>query len=446
MEPINVFILDGSYYSISFGSFSSNTNLIGLINKNPISTWSTSNVATSLGDVIKDDIRSSLEYPTHMHLIDRLDIKFWEQVMKMVPSYLKSAVDFTKYYSVRILAYRPGDFFAKHVDSKKNNICTCLIFPPVKHDNMLAHIGGLLRIEKPDGSIFEFDSSKNTKWTIVMFEPTLPHECLPVESGLRIVIKVELKYNKLFELISNEKTIYDFDTYYQLTNLGDLLELKKKELSNNINTFKSELINLIDSMSSDDLVVEMQNLISIKEDESYYDYEDDDTCSSSKIFKLCKSSYPDISTMLSEYNDLNSNNYKYDSSIESTRSYASELIAKINSRKNQSMAIVVLKTYYPILDIRNLYKCDFELMKNLYQTYTNVKLQNVKIETMLLYEMGQGLQSSLFGINENVQNDIVFYQADLKFTGKITDKRSEYNDQDYDTIYEKNITCIIITK
>jgi hypothetical protein len=465
MEPIQVFTFgnttyyyDDIYFNVPNGDYK--LTLENFVNKYPIGSeelgtntdtniWTKSKVATSSGDISDTNIRNSYEARLYATLNDNLDKKLKSSVLKMIPRYLRSAVSLDShiYNNIRLLAYTKGDFFARHVDSKKNNVCTCLIFPPANKEPFI-HTGGLLRIEKPDSTIFEFDSSTTTEWTVVMFEPTLPHECLPVESGNRYVIKLEspsFKYNKLAELISNEKTVYDFDSYEKLLSDIDIVQNQKNELENKVKTLKSNLIELIDSFDTENLIEEMNKIIALKnnDDDPYNnDYDETKSGSDSEIVQLIRSSYSAIS-------DLNENIESSDETYNYNNQNIESLIAKIDRSTNQSFAIVILKIYYPIADIRNLYKYDFELMKALNDKYTNVKIKNFEIETMADYYKNQSIHQLFLGINDDSTNSadkVIFYQSGLKYSGSVINQRSEYNDQDYDTIYRKNISCFLITK
>ena len=102
---------------------------------------------------------------------------------------------FPENHAYMIISYDVGGFFVPHNDNKlhKLHYGTLLIFPPATGG--LAHSGGELIITKEDGTQFVFDSSKNTQWTFVAFHQHLLHECKPVTSGHRVVIKTELIFS-----------------------------------------------------------------------------------------------------------------------------------------------------------------------------------------------------------------------------------------------------------
>jgi hypothetical protein len=116
-------------------------------------------------------------------------------------------------HTYTIISYDVGGFFVPHNDNKvhKQHYGTLLIFPPATGD--LAHSGGELIITKEDGTEFVFDSSKNTQWTFVAFHQHLLHECKPVTSGHRVVIKTELMFSSAKALANHDTRddiIYDF--------------------------------------------------------------------------------------------------------------------------------------------------------------------------------------------------------------------------------------------
>lgn len=105
-----------------------------------------------------------------------------------------------------VIRYEAGGFFKEHRDKliDHDHYATLLIFPPAIGE--FAHSGGDLVLREDDGSVFHFQSSTNMEWRFIAFHPHLRHECLPVLSGRRVVIKTELRYN--YEQSSDHK--YNF--------------------------------------------------------------------------------------------------------------------------------------------------------------------------------------------------------------------------------------------
>ena len=100
----------------------------------------------------------------------------------MLPHWLESS----KY---DVIQYGVGGFFKEHQDKRlrPSHYGTLLVFPPAT--GMLEHTGGDLILDK---GRFNFSSSKNKEWTFIGFHTNVPHECLEVLSGNRVVLKTEL--------------------------------------------------------------------------------------------------------------------------------------------------------------------------------------------------------------------------------------------------------------
>ena len=88
-----------------------------------------------------------------------------------------------------VIEYNKGGFFKEHHDKqiKSTHYGTLLIFPPAV--GPFTHTGGDLILAKGK---FCFSSSNNKEWTFIAFHTDLPHECLEVLSGKRVVLKTEL--------------------------------------------------------------------------------------------------------------------------------------------------------------------------------------------------------------------------------------------------------------
>lgn len=96
-----------------------------------------------------------------------------------------------------IIEYLGGGHFSQHRDGLRSyyHYATMLIFPPAIGE--FAHEGGELVITFDDGHEFVFESARNYTWTYVIFDPKLLHECRPVISGRRIVLKRDLHLDTL---------------------------------------------------------------------------------------------------------------------------------------------------------------------------------------------------------------------------------------------------------
>jgi hypothetical protein len=159
--------------------------------------WTQSTVGTVGGDVLIPDIRKSKHFRTVLDFAMTLS-EVELNLKRLVPQNKKQYVRwFNKDTIYDVIEYLSGGFFKEHVDSSQHlrHYATILIFPPAV--DSFAHTGGELLITRLDGTQFIFDSSKNTKWTFVAFHLGLKHECKPVLSGKRVVIKNELHYSRL---------------------------------------------------------------------------------------------------------------------------------------------------------------------------------------------------------------------------------------------------------
>lgn len=137
-------------------------------------------------DALRNDIRLSTRFTSFVNFdTEKFDPGSVEDKLKPLDSTIYWEP--STHYSV--IEYGPGGFFSEHTDKKqkRKHCATLLIFPPAV-DN-LAHTGGELILDR---GRFRFDSSANREWTFVAFHTELPHECLPVTSGKRVVLKTEL--------------------------------------------------------------------------------------------------------------------------------------------------------------------------------------------------------------------------------------------------------------
>jgi len=159
--------------------------------------WTQSTVGTETGDVLLPDIRKSKHFKTVLEFAMNI-IEVELNLKRLVPYDKQQFVRwFGKDTIYDVIEYLPGGFFKEHVDGLQHllHYSTILIFPPAV--GSFAHTGGELLITRLDGTQYVFNSSKNTKWTFVAFHLGLKHECKPVLSGRRVVIKNELHYSRL---------------------------------------------------------------------------------------------------------------------------------------------------------------------------------------------------------------------------------------------------------
>jgi len=172
---------------------------------------SPSKVGTPYGHIEIPEIRkskyclSSFDFkgPSTKHDLKQLVL---ENIKHIVPNEDIDNLYWNTKLKYTVLEYNEGDFFSAHSDSKKNNkhYATLLIFPPSEKD--LIHTGGNLIITTEDTDVV-FSSSLNSvykepinsesgieNWKFVAFHSNLKHECLPILSGRRVVLKTELMF------------------------------------------------------------------------------------------------------------------------------------------------------------------------------------------------------------------------------------------------------------
>lgn len=360
------------------------------------------------------EIRNSKEFVKQFTILDENNIA--KEFEKMTPSYLHKVIDWKNEFYANILLYEEGGFFLKHTDTKKQySFATVLIFPPAVGE--FEHQGGILKI----GNDFEFESSKNTEWVLIAFEPTLPHECTEVLSGKRIVIKTTAKYNKVlypyFRNQVNEKIPDDFEPIAPLKNKKEILESKLSEL-------KQKLITSINNLSIKnftDNIREFTNLIDsekeIIEEEIYKPYPDTELLHHTEEFNQPK--------LLKEIDEV-----------------------------IHPLVIIVLENFYHDPIWQNLFAIDLRIFREIKTKYPNAYLKNKQV---IINNDKFSYDCDFYGL-ENFDEDSYSYgyiqknQKIIKFvgfrdgSGKLLGKKQEYNDSDYDTVYYRHYTCIIIPK
>ena len=159
--------------------------------------WTGSTVGTEEGNVLRPEIRKSKHFRSVLEF--GMDFAYAESHLKgLAPKDKKEFVRWCNNDTVYdVIEYLPGGFFKEHVDSQQHlrHYATILIFPPAV--GPFAHTGGELLVTNKEEVQFTFHSSTNRRWMFVAFHLGLKHECMPVLSGKRVVIKAELHYSKL---------------------------------------------------------------------------------------------------------------------------------------------------------------------------------------------------------------------------------------------------------
>jgi len=152
-----------------------------------------STVGTSTGRAFLPDLRKSRHYKAEFDFtFDHRRAVAW--LTELAEPDVGSVRWPPKNHVFDVIRYEAGGFFKEHRDKliDHDHYATLLIFPPAIGE--FAHSGGDLILTDVDGSVVRFQSSTNMEWRFIAFHPHLRHECLPVLSGTRVVIKTELRY------------------------------------------------------------------------------------------------------------------------------------------------------------------------------------------------------------------------------------------------------------
>jgi hypothetical protein len=171
-------------------------------------------------DALRQDIRLSTRFTSFVVFdTEKIDLNTVDEKLKP----LDSTVYWEPSTHYSVIEYGPGGFFSEHSDKKqkRNHCATLLIFPPAV--DALAHTGGELILDR---GRFRFDSSANREWTFVAFHMELPHECLPIITGKRVVLKTELYSKSVIQRAMPEirPMVCDGSLRYMMTVDGNLPE------------------------------------------------------------------------------------------------------------------------------------------------------------------------------------------------------------------------------
>lgn len=312
-----------------------------------------------------------------------------------------------------MIVYEEGGFFSKHSDSKKsaNHMGTILLLPP-KHLN--DYEGGELIIY--DGNNQYSILPDKDKWKCVMFPVNVYHELKPVTKGRRIVFKNEflisddiLEYftDKYEDFKIEEKTTIIPETLIEeIENKLDVLDDKTDEIEDKIKSLKQEL----EEIESEKILLNKQKGV----------YENQD--------------------------------YKY-------------LLEKIKEKLFDNPVMVVLERRYQNDDPSMLIGDDYRLFCLIKKKYPRflVKLINEDIEHNVGdngdYDIDDEDDDKKYcqydkyhNFPERLGKDYleveVLFQNDKNdiYPGRLANRKLEFNDNTYDTIYELNITAILIKR
>ncbi len=375
-------------------------------------------VGSNEGLKVDETVRKCKKFSTMLKLENEIYDLLETKAQNICPSYLKSAIYNGNFNDWEVLLYETGGFFKPHTDTKtKYTLATCLIFPPATDYN--THTGGKLKITNTDGSIFEFESDKVTKWTCVMFEPTLVHECEEVLSGNRFVLKNTLIYSTtLYDLLSSSQSnLLTWETLQNIQPRHDLpnIDAIKQKI---IKEFKDTVIKLVN-----DIEYDIDNIEELK--------------------RSIESAHYKSKCQFNIYEDKYTRNND-------------NVIKKIDTNTN-TIVTVVLPSFYHDLIPANLYSDDLKLVKQIIKKYPNTSLKNIsskiidsKLDDGKLYEIQYQITKKNKYLNlwnnsyEN--NDPIIWINGLLNSGNCESSGSEYNDSTYDSIYYMNYSCIVINK
>jgi Rps23 Pro-64 3,4-dihydroxylase Tpa1-like proline 4-hydroxylase len=378
-----------------------------LSNEQPVFSW----YGSSSGDKVDPNIRSSKKYETQITMDKNI---YLDAFKRICPTYLHPAITWNDSNYVTMVVYREGDFFKKHTDTKKNNhhFATVLLFPPCEFT------GGVLEIERTDGTTFQFTGS-NTDWNLIIFEPTLKHSCSEVLSGERLVFKTKGLYDD-----------YLYKYYRDLvstTEIPENLVPKEKENkefdpSESVKKAKEGMKKTIDSLLNSDFS---------KEPDEYNE------------------TYQNLITKIqSEWEIVNEQFYLNQKPEDGCYSIKN-ILSQIKSENDVLVKFVVLESFYHDPIPANLFAFDLELLKEIRKVYPTAYLKNIPAK-----------------IKNDEYSDCDFYQEYIEYpkcwddgkkkntvitvagmhSGELKLKGSEYNDEGYDPVYHRNYTCIVILK
>lgn len=378
-----------------------------LNNEQPVDSW----FGSSSGNKVNPNVRSSKVYTTELKMDKNI---YLDGFKRICPSYLHQAIKWSDSKHVSMIVYREGDFFKKHTDTKKNNkhFATILLFPPCEFT------GGVLEIERTDGTTFQFAGSK-TDWNLIIFEPTLKHSCSEVLSGERIVFKTEGLYDE-----------YLYTYYRPLVSSTEIPEnlVPKEKDSKSLNA--QELVKKAKEA--------MKNAIESLEDSDFEQNPDEYNERYQTLITEIQGEWESVQELL--YNSK----YKGEG-------YSIDLVMKKIEREEAVIKFVVLESFYHDPIPANLYTFDLELLKTIKKKYPTAYLKNIPVkikdneydcECDLHQEYLPGTDSWM-GPGDKL-NAVITVSG--MHSGDLVSKRSEYNDSTYDPVYHRNYTCIVIVK
>lgn len=373
-----------------------------------------------------------------------LEISYFDELKKSIqqicPEYLHECINY-KINNFKLIKYETGGKFKRHTDTLINeyHFGTLLVFPPIddkEHGNV--HEGGNLElIPFSEDSKLTVVSSSIKKWTFVFFNPLIEHECLEITNGNRYVFKTELFYQeekfklmneiKQQEILPVELPIRQKNILYPVYDQDEIMKNLKNEL---INKLSDELENCNN----------VDDILSLLSSDNYGENKD------SKMIVKFKNS---INAVQKKY-------YHNDKKIY-------EIINEINPKNK--INIIVLKTWYPILNCDTLYDDDYELFRQIRRIYPKSYLINRKslkiwatsdiydieefefnnsLEFRIESEEFDKLYEEFNGTYYYKDRYIIYCAKNIIDCGEIVSTKAEYNDSTYDHVAKSNVSCIYV--
>lgn len=358
--------------------------------------WLPSKVGKKEGHDVDSNIRNSMYINNvKLKIYNNEQEQIIENLKQLVPQKYKHCILQDNYLKFEAIKYTKGCFFAKHKDTLENDLhfATVIIIPPVKLVGN--HTGGLLSIQDENGNIQEFDSSKNEKWLVVAFNPSLEHSCSEITEGTRIIFKTTWSFNeKLFNLTKGKPISLDI---CQNTEKSENKEEKNKLFYD----VKENMLKILNSF------------------ESNFD-KDYDYCDEIAELRTCITDLEEFNNTRFG-NELDNNDYVIDS-------------LKLSGKK---INIVVLNNYYSKTQLEWLYPNDFELYKKLKEKYDNITFKNFTC-SYTNDEIDEDSELGMYYRNKNVD----IFNTHKK--GKYLYSTTEYNDNTYDKITNYSVSAFII--
>jgi len=374
-----------------------------LSNEQPEDSW----CGSLSGNNVEPNVRSSKKYSTNIECNPQF---FLDALKRISPEYLHPAIKWEKREYGSLLVYREGDFFKKHTDTKhsKEHYATVLLYPPA------TFTGGVLEIEKPDNTVFRFEGSP-TDWNLIIFEPTLKHQCSEITSGERYVFKMNAEYDEyLYEYYRDLVSPTEIPKYL-ISN-----KKEKPEIADLVKVAKDKMKKAIDELTEDDFR---------KLPDEYSD-----------VYHFLNTSIQSEWEKVTEKINLpyDTHNNQVDYVLEELK-YESEAVIRF----------VVLNSFYHDPIPANLYESDLDILKAVKKEYPKAYLKNIPVKIKdgeytydcdLHQKYVEGGEP-YFGPGDKLNAVITVNGMD---SGELVSKETEYNDETYDPVYHRNYTCIVI--